>query len=247
MADFELMQVFHCRDDLSHVVGGSGLAKSFTLDYFVKKFTTGRELHNYVYVPKVDISLVKLDDVRVVESTKDFQLLLERLHILLDVGAQDTLHGVCHLGIGDTMGEAHRSKVATANKSFKFVNFTNVKVRILFLNVFEGLLARTRTTNRHCIGFFILRAGLLTHYCYLLFAALIRWLLVLMDILFRLTFGHGRPLPHFLSTLLFLELLTEQLYLLSFSHNGLLLFYVFGFAAHLLLILGVVNICQIRT
>jgi len=151
MANLELVKMLYGRYDFPHVIGSTRLTKSFTLNNFVKKFTTCRQFHNYVDVSEIDISLVELDNVWVVETPQNLKFLLKRLDIFLNVRSQDTLYSVRHFGIGDAVSQAHSSEVSTADKSFKFVYFANVKIRILLLDIFEGLLTWTRTTDSHRI------------------------------------------------------------------------------------------------
>ena len=143
------------------------------------------------------------------------------------------------------MRQPYRPKITTSNQPFKLINLPNIKIGILFFNVLECLLTRTRTTNRYSVGLCILVARLLTYYLSFLLTTLIRWLMHLCNF-GRLTF-HRWSIPHFLLTLLFHNLPIHQLNLLCRYRLRMLLISVFHFAAHLRLILIVVNICQIWT
>lgn len=85
VADFQLMQMLYSRDDLPHVIGCACLAEALALDDFVEELAARGQLHDDVDVAEINIRLVKLYYVGMVEATQDFELLLERLHVLLYV------------------------------------------------------------------------------------------------------------------------------------------------------------------
>ena len=132
-----------------------------------------------MYIPEINISFMKFYDIGVVKTPQYFQFLFQWFYIFFNVGTENALYSIHHLRITDAVSKSYGSKIAAANKSFEFVNLTYVEIRVLFFDVLECLLTRTRTANSNRIGLclVVLRARLLTYYCRFLLASLI-WGLV---------------------------------------------------------------------
>jgi hypothetical protein len=75
--------------------------------YLLKEFSSLAEFHHYMNISIVNVSLMKLDDVGMVNLVQNSQLLLKQLHILLNILLQYTLYSVLDLGISNPVGNAN--------------------------------------------------------------------------------------------------------------------------------------------
>ena len=102
-----------------------------------------------MHVAVVDVRLMKLNYVWVVNLPQDFKLLLQLLHVLLDVGAENGLDSVADLRVLDAVGHTHGAEVSTSEwRLVEFIDLSNIIVAILALDVFEFAFARTRAPDR---------------------------------------------------------------------------------------------------
>ena len=142
-----------------------------------------------MYIPEINISFMEFYDIGVVKTPQYFQFLFQWFYIFLNVGTKNALYSIHHLRITDAVSKSYGSKIAAANKSFECVNLAYVEIRVLFFDVLECLLTRTRTTNCNRIRLYlvVLRARLLTYYCRFLLTALMWRLINHLCIFIRLT------------------------------------------------------------
>ena len=138
-----LMEVLHCREDLSHKTGCLKFAEFVHLNNLFKELTTFCELHHYVHITVVNIGFVKLDNVGVINLGKNGELFLEELHIFLDVLFEYALHGILDLRVSDAMCDTHGPEMSSTDKFLKRVYRADICRRKCLRNVFENLCARS--------------------------------------------------------------------------------------------------------
>jgi hypothetical protein len=136
-----LMEVLHCREDLSHETGCLELGEFVHLNNLFKELTTFCELHHYVNITVVNIGFVKLDNVGVINLRKNGKLFLEELHIFLDVLFKYALHSILDLRVSDTMRDSDGPEMPSADKLLKRVDRADICRRKCLRNVFENLCA----------------------------------------------------------------------------------------------------------
>lgn len=87
-----------------------------------------------MHIAKVNISFMKLYDVRMIDLRQNSKLFFKQLDIFLDTFFENTLNSIFDLRVGDSMCNSDRSEVAASNKFLKRVDSSDVSGRECVLN-----------------------------------------------------------------------------------------------------------------
>ena len=83
------VQMLDSREHLAHDVGGLALGESLRGHDAIEQLTTLAVLHHNMHVAMVDVTLVELDNIRVIDSAQNSEFLFEQFDIFSDVFAKD--------------------------------------------------------------------------------------------------------------------------------------------------------------
>ena len=89
MHDSMSVQVLNSGKHLAHDVCGLVFGESLGGHDAVEQLTALAVLHHNMHVAMVDVTLVELDNIRVIDSAQNGELLLEQFYIFCDVFAKD--------------------------------------------------------------------------------------------------------------------------------------------------------------
>ena len=89
MHDSMSVQVLDRGEHLAHDVGGLALRESLRSHDAIEQLTALAVLHHDMHVAMVDIALVEFDNIRVIDSSQNYEFFLEQFDIFSDVFAKD--------------------------------------------------------------------------------------------------------------------------------------------------------------
>lgn len=85
------------------------------LDYFLEQLSSFGQLHHNVHISIVNISLMKLDNIGMVNLSQYPELFLQQLDIFLYVFFEDAFYCIFDLGISNPVCDAHRAEVTSTD------------------------------------------------------------------------------------------------------------------------------------
>lgn len=91
----------------------------------------------------INITLVELNNIRVVYLLQNGEFLFQKSNILFDISAQNALDSVFDIWLLNSVSKSNSTKVATTHQLLKFVDLTHISVRIVVFDIFKRLLPRT--------------------------------------------------------------------------------------------------------
>lgn len=139
MADLVLVQMLDGTDHLLHHHDCIFFTKPLLLDDAFKELAARSQLHDDMNVAGINVAFMELDDVWVVDLLQNRQLLLQQLHILLNVLLKNALDGVLDVGIREPVGQADCSEVSTSYELFELKDLANVEVRKSIPNILKNI------------------------------------------------------------------------------------------------------------
>ena len=128
MANHLVMQMFYGRQYFFHIMSSSLFTKSFTLYNFFKQFSTLCQFHDYMYISIINITLMKLNNIWMVNFPQNFKFFLQWFDIIFYILSQYTFYSIFNLRIRDSMGESHCPKVTTSQRFNEFIHSSDIKI-----------------------------------------------------------------------------------------------------------------------
>ena len=89
MDDSMSVQVLNSRKHLTHDICSVMLRESLCCNDAIEEFATLAMLHDNVHVTMIDVTLIKLDNVGMVDRLQNSELFLQKFDIFCDVFAED--------------------------------------------------------------------------------------------------------------------------------------------------------------